>query len=103
VEVVALVNGFLVCVGVGGGRGQGMDDATELREGRGAGFRGKGGDPVTIAEMAATTMGRRGAAAGGMRGGCASGRTIPIVDAYIRHLSSSRDFEEYWPKKLNPQ
>jgi hypothetical protein len=46
VEVEALVNGFLVCVGVGGGRGQGRDDATELREGRRAGFRGKGDTEV---------------------------------------------------------
>jgi hypothetical protein len=72
VEVAALVNSFLVCVGVGG-RGQGRDDATELREGRGAGFRGKGGDPATVEEMAAT-MGKRGAAAGGMRGAPAAER-----------------------------
>jgi hypothetical protein len=42
VEVAALVNSFLVCVGVGGGRGQGRDDVTELKEGRRAGFWGKG-------------------------------------------------------------
>jgi hypothetical protein len=41
VEVAALVNSFLVCFGVGG-RGQGRDDATELREGRGGGFGGEG-------------------------------------------------------------
>jgi hypothetical protein len=72
VEVAALVNGFLVCVEVGGGRGQGRDDATELREGRGAGFRGKGGDPATTVAEMATTTGRRGAAAGGTRGALAT-------------------------------
>jgi hypothetical protein len=71
-----LVNDFLVCVGVGGGRRQGRDDMAELREVREAGFRGKGGDLTTVAEMASMAGRRAGALRAGVQVRARRGRIL---------------------------